>query len=264
MRLEFLLQFIVPLTFLAIWALTSLLNRDAQPLPPRPGAGRGPGPGPMRTGPGGGFSPSARAELAGPGRSTAAGGPALVDGGSRHVGAVVGGGGQGNRPGAVPSRTTDDGIVIIESRTRPAQGSSSFSPSSAASSPRVSRGSSPASRRAASRARSTPAPVAQADGGGTAPSPDRAGRPVPGAEAEQAAGYRPALDADDAHLVALDIGLDVGRPRGGTAAAVPVDPPLSIGELRAMLASPKRLREVALLGELLQPPVSLRGSRRPH
>jgi len=31
-----LFQFIVPLTFLAIWALTSLLNRDAQPLPPRP------------------------------------------------------------------------------------------------------------------------------------------------------------------------------------------------------------------------------------
>ncbi len=46
MRFEILIQFIVPLTFLAIWALTSLLNRDAQPLPPRPG--RPPGPGGVR------------------------------------------------------------------------------------------------------------------------------------------------------------------------------------------------------------------------
>jgi hypothetical protein len=42
MRIENLIQFIVPLTFLAIWALTSLFNREAQPLPPR--SGRMPGP----------------------------------------------------------------------------------------------------------------------------------------------------------------------------------------------------------------------------
>ena len=54
MRLEILIQFIVPLTFLAIWALTSLLNRDAQPLPPRPGRpGGGPGAAPsLARGPG--------------------------------------------------------------------------------------------------------------------------------------------------------------------------------------------------------------------
>ncbi|MGE3822413.1 MAG: hypothetical protein AB7I30_23610 [Isosphaeraceae bacterium] len=34
-RLENLFQFIVPLTFLAIWAITSLFNREAQPPPPR-------------------------------------------------------------------------------------------------------------------------------------------------------------------------------------------------------------------------------------
>jgi hypothetical protein len=39
MKLEFLLQFIVPLTSSAIRAPTSPLNRDAQPMPPRPGAG---------------------------------------------------------------------------------------------------------------------------------------------------------------------------------------------------------------------------------
>src|SRR5215470_12234855 len=41
-------QVIVPLTFLAIWALTSLFNREAQPLPPRTGRAPGPnGPRPM-------------------------------------------------------------------------------------------------------------------------------------------------------------------------------------------------------------------------
>lgn len=42
MRFDSLYQFLVPLTFLAIWALTSLFNREAQPLPPR--SGRMPGP----------------------------------------------------------------------------------------------------------------------------------------------------------------------------------------------------------------------------
>src|SRR4051794_31456516 len=64
-RIDNLFQFIVPLTFLAIWALTSLLNREAQPLPPRTGRPRlpeGPGPG-QGAGPGGTpgtFRPEAR------------------------------------------------------------------------------------------------------------------------------------------------------------------------------------------------------------
>lgn len=41
---ELLIQFIVPLTFLAIWALTSILNRDGQPLPQRPQRPGGPRP----------------------------------------------------------------------------------------------------------------------------------------------------------------------------------------------------------------------------
>lgn len=43
---ELLIQFIVPLTFLAIWALTSILNRDGQPLPQRPQRPLGPRPDP--------------------------------------------------------------------------------------------------------------------------------------------------------------------------------------------------------------------------
>ena len=42
MRFENIFQFIVPLTFFAIWALTSLFNREAQPLPPRSGRPLGP------------------------------------------------------------------------------------------------------------------------------------------------------------------------------------------------------------------------------
>ena len=67
MKLEILLQFIVPLTFLAIWALTSLLNRDAQPLPPRPNRGLGPG----DSGPG--LSSVRRSDLTGPPRYQGAG-----------------------------------------------------------------------------------------------------------------------------------------------------------------------------------------------
>ncbi|HZW33541.1 MAG TPA: hypothetical protein VFF52_22670, partial [Isosphaeraceae bacterium] len=42
----------------------------------------------------------------------------------------------------------------------------------------------------------------------------------------------------------------------------PVPPALTSTELRTMLASPTKLREVALLTELLQPPVALRPPRR--
>jgi len=48
MRFDNFYQFLVPLTFLAIWALTSLFNRDAQPLPPRTARPPGPGPNGLR------------------------------------------------------------------------------------------------------------------------------------------------------------------------------------------------------------------------
>ena len=43
MRIENLLPFLVPLTFIALWAITSIFNRDAQPLPSRPVRPPGPG-----------------------------------------------------------------------------------------------------------------------------------------------------------------------------------------------------------------------------
>ena len=176
MRLEFLLQFIVPLTFLAIWALTSLLNRDAQPLPPRPGAGRGPGGGPGRVGAGGGsrrrLGASWRDPLAGPavvlggGRSRRRDGPRRL----RRAG-----------PAPIPTRAVDEGIVIIESETRGAQGRRRSRPRRRRRCP----GGAGTARRRAGRRRA-PArrpPPRQADRAGTAPGPDRPDRPVAGPEA---------------------------------------------------------------------------------
>ena len=262
MKLEFLLQFIVPLTFLAIWALTSLLNRDAQPLPPRPGAGRGPGVG---TGAGRGRRgilarragrPDAGARVA---RS-----PGVPDAGPVRAGAMVLGDRARTafvRPDAGRRRGDRDHRI----RVGAAQGSSSFSPSSAASGGRATRATSPASRKAAA-SRPLDARARQADRAGTAADPDRPGRPVPGSEAFQAAGDRPALDADDADLVgAADLGLPDARPRGGRAPpprrTIRASPSTTSAPCST---SPKRLREVALLGELLQPPVSLRAPRRPR
>ena len=192
MKLEFLLQFIVPLTFLAIWALTSLLNRDAQPLPPRPGAGRGPGVGPARVGAGGGFSPATRGELT---RSASPARPASPmpdrSAPARWSSATVPG-----RPVVRPDAGRRRGDRDHRIRVAAAQGSSSFSPSAAASGPRATRATSPAARRGPRAPARRPLPPRRSsrNGGG----PDRPGRPVPGSEAFQAAGDRPALDADDA------------------------------------------------------------------
>ncbi len=263
MRLEFLLQFIVPLTFLAIWALTSLLNRDAQPLPQRPGAGRVPGPGPARGGVGGGFGPSAREGLSGPARPSAAVRPAssVVDRSApaRWSSASVQG-----RPAAGPARAVDEGIVIIDSETRSAQGSSSFSPSAAASS-RAARGTTPAARRAASRARSTPATPIK-------PIESERPRALTGLVGQSLSQRRAKplemtpLSTPMAPISSSPLTASSPTPAAEVArtAARPDIPSLSIDELRAMLASPKRLREVALLGELLQPPVSMRAPRRPR
>jgi hypothetical protein len=260
MKLEFLLQFIIPLTFLAIWALTSLLNRDAQPLPPRSGAGRGPGAGPTRTGAGGGFSPSSRAELTGAGRGTASGRPVGAPA-ERPVPARWSTAPVQGRTGSGSSRaagTPDDGIVIIESENRSPQ-TSSFSPSSAASSPRVTRGSAPGARRSTSRGRSMPAPSIKPM------EPDRP-RALTGLVGQSMAQKR----AKPLDIAPLSTPISpISSPLLQASPAEPArdtartpTPTLSSAALRTMLASPTKLREVALLGELLQPPVSLRGRRR--
>ena len=155
MRLEFLLQFIVPLTFLAIWALTSLLNRDAQPLPPRPGAGRGPGIGPARGGVGGGFSPSTRGDLTRPASRPLVRRPRRPIGPRRRAGPRRP---RKGRPGSGPTRAVDEGIVIIESETRGAGLVVVLALRGGLRDP-AARGDRPGGAKAASRARSAPAPI---------------------------------------------------------------------------------------------------------
>lgn len=265
MRLDSLLQFIIPLTFLAIWALTSLLNRDSQPLPPRPGAPRPPGPGTGRSAAAGGFSPASRGELAGIGRPAPS---------ARQIGAAADRAVPARwsntpvqgRPGTAPYRSpggTDDGITILESESRPAS-TSSFSPSSQAANPRVTRASTSATRKASSRSRSAP-PAAPA----IKPMEQERPRALTGLVGQALSQKR----APRLELVPLTTQITPitsplmssapsVAPQANRAAAAPVDPPLSLDELRVMLGTPKRLREVALLGELLRPPVSMRPTRR--
>src|SRR4051794_8102397 len=100
MRIENLIQFIVPLTFLAIWALTSLFNREAQPLPPR--SGRVPGPGGARPGLG---NPVSKAPLERRQEPFARPTTAPRQEPQR-------------RPAQRSGRVSDDDILIIESDTR--------------------------------------------------------------------------------------------------------------------------------------------------
>ncbi len=49
-----------------------------------------------------------------------------------------------------------------------------------------------------------------------------------------------------------------------TSTGRPAQPSMTAEQVRSLIATPGKLREVALLGELLQPPVALRPTRRPH
>lgn len=104
MRIESLYPYIVPLTFLAIWALTSLFNREAQPLPPRT-SGRPPGP----NGPRPPFGPPANRSFESRGESPTP--PATSP---------------RPRPAPRPATTRDDNEILIigsEQRRAPSSGS---------------------------------------------------------------------------------------------------------------------------------------------
>jgi hypothetical protein len=247
----------VPLSFLAIWALTSLLNRDAQPLPPRPM--RGPGPGGAR--PGTGLAPSDRGELSGAARYQVAGrlSPAVGDrpGAAQWSGPLV----QERRGGLGRSTGPDSGIVILESEVReahPASSPSSFSPSSAASA-RAARG--PTTRRGPLRGRSAPtaATLKPAEPERTRALTGLVGQVLVPKKAQhlEIAPLASPLKPLSAPLTKASVGTSLEHP-----GAHPLPTALSSGELRTMLASAGKLREVALLTELLQPPLALRPPRR--
>jgi hypothetical protein len=227
MRVDNLLQFIVPLTFLAIWALTSLFNREAPPLPQRMGRPQPPG-GPGGPGAGGAtFRTEALAREASLRWAT----PGSVDR------AVV------RRPPGRP----DEEILIIEETRRPA--GAPVARSAAGAGPRRSG----RSRPAAQPPKRPPEPPAARPLGGalstSAPLTAPINRPLE---------LNPlALPASPLHAAPHDLARSVSEPTrqaGRTTVA---------GEdYRVLLSDPSKLREAIVLNEILQPPLALR-PRRP-
>jgi hypothetical protein len=243
------LQLIVLLSIGALWAITSLLSREAQPLPARAARGQGPaGPRPgLPINPGSSMSaprnmgtsdrlPATSLDRNTPARWNEAS-PATRIGAGRGLGA-------------------DDGIVILDSDSRAAR------PGTGGASAAAAKGRAGLSRRA-SRSRSI-----------TGPSPSKPieqGRPralttlVTQSMAQKRT--RPLeitplgspLAPINSPLTDITTGAKIEHP--GSLDSAPAFTALS---LQSMLQNPTRLREAALLTELLQPPLALRrrGRRR--
>lgn len=222
MRLENLVQYIVPLTFLAIWALTSLFNRDAQPLPPRQGDGRGPGPDGPRPSP----RPTSSAMTDRRGEREPSAPPSRVA--------------PGDSGGPRRLRSLDEGIVVVESDPRrsptPSQGGSRTTAR------RGSRGRS--SQGTASRQAETPVPRA------LSAEMSRSHAPLldhPEALSKLAAPSGP-----------LSIAETILSPTSTTQAQAVSLPRVDADGIRALVRSPERLREAFILAEVIQPPLSRR------
>jgi hypothetical protein len=222
MKVDSMLPYLVTLGFLAIWALTHIFNREAEPLPPR--AGRPPnGPGVRPQPPAG---PARRPEppmrwSTPPGGSPAARVPA---------GRVA---------------RLDDDIVILEveppKRTPPPA-----RPAATGSTRRAPRGRAPAGQ--AAKRPETPAgkPLGAPLSATIAP---LVNRPVE---------FKPlALPQETLQTVESS---RKGEPAGATASAEPAASRAL--DFAALARSPTRLRESFILSEILQPPVALRQTRR--
>jgi len=245
------LQFIVLLAIMAIWALTSLLSRDAQPLPPRPI--RGPVPDGTRP------SPIGRSGQASPGRF--AGTADRVSGGiperppSARWNEPSGSGPA--RPAPARGLARDEGIVILESDARGSRPSSGTLSATTTRNPRAGQ------TRRSSRGRSSSSanPTRPAEPG----SPRALTSLVTQSMAQQQ--NRPLeltpLDAPFAPLGAPLTHLATSALREQPK-SWDVLPAFDSAALRTMLASRNKLREVALLSEILQPPLALRRARRPR
>lgn len=233
-----LFQFIVPLAFLAIWALTFLINREAQPLPPRAGRPAGPPSPPRPRAPGGAPSTARAAERRnepfardGSGRwSTTAGGSP-----SRTVAGRPGGGASENE------------IVILESETRRPSGTAGGRPESGSG------------HRRGTRARA----AAAAAGKRSEPATPRA---LSAAMGQDASGLNSPQNRELTPLTRTVLPLSTqvsheapGLSQGGSQ-ATPFSP-LTNPEFTQLLKNPAKLREAIVLNELLQPPLALRGLR---
>jgi hypothetical protein len=258
MRFEVLIQFIVPLTFLAIWALTSILNRDAQPLPPRPT--RPPGPGGMRPV----VRTPAQPDMVKPGGLPLRPAPSPLAG--ERPADWSGGLGAPSAPLSPPRArprlgNLDDAIVYIENGPVTRTPSRSLS-GSAASGGTASRPARSTSVRRGSRGRS---------GAGSA-AVGRAEPETPRALTDQITQALAQRRSKPLEISPLSAPLSsLTRPLSGVstppqAAPAPIPamtslPFLGGAAVQTLLASPSRLREVVILTEILRPPLALRKGR---
>jgi hypothetical protein len=225
MDLEEVIKAAVPLTFLAIWALTSLFNREAKPMPGRPMQGLGPRPGGPAAGPAAGPRPAnAMARDPAVRWGNPAGTPATGAGTNRPLG------------------RTDDEVLVIRSE-----------PTRAAQPPLPRPGAAPPKRTV--RAKSAPAaPPKRPE-----PSPSRplAGTTGPALSQHLArpldstslSGTAAANAASDAAAAVYD-----AKPKSATT--------LALYDLRSLAGSRDELRKAIIINEILQPPVSRRHGRR--
>lgn len=239
MRLDSLFPFIVPLTFLAIWALTSLLNRDAQPLPPRP----------VRGGPGGAAQPPRAMN-----RPTPAQGPVTREWG-----------GPPPRPRPSPNPreraaplsglsrdpSGDEGIVLLSDANEPRRGGRGETAPQA----RTARSGKPV-RVVKGRPTPGPRPAAQQD-----ESPRALSDLVNQSMADTKA--RP-LEIEPLAAPLTPLMIPLSRASSTLAAEKGVERPkgVPLELIRSALAAPDRLREIALLTEIFKPPLALRSTRR--
>jgi len=263
MRLEILFQFIVPLTFLAIWALTSLLNRDTQPLPQRPmRPGARPEPGPSAgAGPGQGL-PGNRRVATGE-RSQAEGlvrGPSPRDATVRPTAAS---------PEPDPRASTnlddanvyimDDEVVFVDPVTNrrlmsaPLRGAALRAggkpqrPQPARKPGKARRG-----EQAAREIRSEPETRRELSDQVSRSMSQSMGLSRPLEMTPLSSKLTPLSASMTSTAPAGDLGLE--RKTSGSS--------LQARDIKALLASAPRLRETIILAEILQPPVGLR--RRPR
>lgn len=257
MRLEILFQFVVPLMFLAIWALTSLLNRDTQPLPqrpPRPGARPGPGPGQISgQGPGrGAVPPGERGNgSAAPDRA------APRDATPRPAGE--------RRPATSLNDANvyvvDDEVVFVDPVTNRRIMSTplgdSANPGRGGQKPARQ---SPTQPRKPGRGRRAPnpAPPSRTEPETRRALSDQVGRSMslsrrrPLELTPLSSKLTPLSSLTTSAAPARDLGLE----------RTSIGPALVAQEVKEMLGSPLKLRQTILLAEVLQPPVALR--RRPR
>ncbi len=220
-------QFIIPLGFLAIWALTSLFNREEQPLPPRAGrpqGGDGPRPLPNPAGRPLERRPDPIAAREPPMRWAPQGGTATA------------------RPAPV---RLDDDIVILDSEARRP--------------PAASRPARPVTQKRDGRQRgSSSQPAKKAE-----PTPPRllaaplstSMAPLQSRPFEMAPLELPKESlwtADSMKKATAPVSPTKGEATGSK----------TIDELLATVKSPEKMRQSLILAELLQPPLALRGRRR--